>query len=211
MRSNWLLSDSEISKLAAGYVEAGEKAATVRGSYLKALVAHVQAALKKKGPKPTDLALVETTSKRLYDVVLAAVSTPNSTPLERNSRSAFARSAKATLVLYVKAGGSIRELDPATVTKQALREASEGVQSVANTPQTKVNRSIKRLLSVVRGLPAARAISVLNAAVGTLTEALEALTSSIDTTGTTQVLSTDKVKGLLRKHRPSGAELTVVQ
>jgi hypothetical protein len=74
--------------------------------------------------------------KRFYAAVLRGVTTEDIAigegldadeqrrrSLERNRRSAFARSAKSTVSAYITAGGDVRTLDPNTVSKAALRKA----------------------------------------------------------------------------------------
>ncbi len=74
--------------------------------------------------------------KRFYAAVLRGVTTEDIAiedgldadelrrrSLERNRRSAFARSTKSTVALFIEGGGDVRTLDPATVSKAALRKA----------------------------------------------------------------------------------------
>lgn len=74
--------------------------------------------------------------KRFYAAVLRGVTTEDIAieegleveeqrrrSLERNRRSAFARSAKSTVSTFIGGGGDVRVLDPTTVSKVALRKA----------------------------------------------------------------------------------------
>lgn len=90
--------------------------------------------------------------KRFYAAVLRGVTTEDIAvedgleaeeqrrrSLERNRRSAFARSAKSTVSAYITGGGDVRELDPKTVSKAALRKAVAPPE-----PEDKSERQILR-------------------------------------------------------------------
>lgn len=59
--------------------------------------------------------------------------------LERNRRSAFARTSKSTLVGYIKSGGDLRALDIGGLTKSGLRCAMKPPE-----PKDKIERQIER-------------------------------------------------------------------
>lgn len=84
--------------------------------------------------------------KRFYAAVLRGVTTDDIAieedldvdeqrrrSLERNRRSAFARTAKSTVSAYITAGLDVRELDPKTVSKAALRKAVAPPESTDKT------------------------------------------------------------------------------
>lgn len=102
--------------------------------------------------------------KRFYAAVLRGVTTDDIAidegldtneqrlrSLERNRRSAFARSTKSTVSAFITGGGDIRTLDPKTVSKAALRKAvappePEGrEQRILAKAEGAILRSIERL------------------------------------------------------------------
>lgn len=156
---NYLASDEAIARMAKDYSEARSALETVRGDYLKVLVAHSQKALPDAVTASQEDALqaVNFTHDRLYMLVLAAVVTPDVAmadnlpdyekhrrALERNRRSNFARSSKSTLIAYVAAGGGLQGLKPAEVTKELLRRT---VTAAMTTP-TPEQRTAKLEASV---------------------------------------------------------------
>lgn len=116
-------------------------------TYLRVLVASVQFALGMQTPRvaaargkqsepdmDADAATLGTVHAQLYEAVMRAVVTDDiaDSPglrqaektrrsLERNRRSTFARTAKASLSAFIRAGGNVRSLVVTTVTKQTLR------------------------------------------------------------------------------------------
>lgn len=88
--------------------------------------------------------------KRFYAAVLRGVTTEDIAiedgldadeqrrrSLERNRRSAFARSAKSTVSAFITGGGDVRTLDPNSVSKASLRKAV-----AAPEPEDKAARQI---------------------------------------------------------------------
>lgn len=109
-------------------------------TYLSLLVDAMQARLGKTRRGRLDslqqAQVLAEVDKRFYAAVLRGVTTEDIAieegldaeeqrrrSLERNRRSAFARSAKSTVSAFITAGGDIRGLDPATVSKVSLRKA----------------------------------------------------------------------------------------
>lgn len=133
----YLVSDDTVAKMAKDFAQANQQTGQVRGAYLRVLVAYSKDgwASAKRASTEQQLDAVNKAHSRLYAIVLDAVTTPDITPidglskedrtartLERNRRSIFARSAKSTLVGYIKSGGRLGNLDPTTVTKEWLRK-----------------------------------------------------------------------------------------
>lgn len=133
----YLAPDVVIAQMANDYANALSTGATVRGEYLRILFAHSRQALTAKldraDPK-TAAAVLNTTHDRLYSIILTAVTTVDVAPLpdlpaeeqrrrtlERNRRSNFARTAKSTILAFVKSGGDMLQLRPEDVTKEQLR------------------------------------------------------------------------------------------
>jgi len=190
-RKHYVATEAEVEALAAEHQTGMES--TTRGSatYLRVLVAGAQSRLGKRGPAPRAKAqaeVLELVHAKFYPAVLRGITSPDIAhddqaeapeqrrrALERNRRSAFARSAMSTLRAYVGAGGDLRALTVETVSKGELRAAMAPPE-----PTDKVERQIARaqgaLLRAIarraRGDPAA-AEAALDAAI----EALEALRS----------------------------------
>jgi hypothetical protein len=146
-KAHYVAADEQVEKLARLYTKTTEAGERVRGSYLRILVAAAQERLKALPAKKKfarrlsqteigqQLPVVEEVHGRFYIAVLRGVTTPDVTDhenleeqertrraLERNRRSGFARSAKSTLVAFVKAGGDIRQLIADEVSKTSLRQ-----------------------------------------------------------------------------------------
>jgi hypothetical protein len=138
---HYVATDGDIKALAKHNLEAARARQTVRATYLRALVATAQHELKQRkelragGSIPDgQLAAVELVDDRFYRIVLETVITPDIADhprlsgfeshrraIERNRRSGFARSAKSTLVGWLRIPGhDLRTLEAATVTKNLL-------------------------------------------------------------------------------------------
>lgn len=134
-KTHFLATEDQIQALAGKYVNGLQAQDSVRGSYLKVLLAGTQKAAKPAKKLASEVAeILEKTHDAYYAVVMKGVTTPEILDeesldaeartlrsLERNRRSNFARSAKASLASYLKAGGDLFTLDPVTVTKAALQ------------------------------------------------------------------------------------------
>lgn len=128
------------------------------GTYLRIALVDAQSNLGRprgRGAAPNaeaQLTVLTKTHEKFYPAVLKGVTTDDIAvengldpkeqsrrALERNSRSAFARSAMSTLTAYVRAGGDLRTLDAETVTKASLRAATAPTE-----PTDKVARQVQR-------------------------------------------------------------------
>lgn len=69
--------------------------------------------------------------------------------LERNSRSAFARTTKSTVLRFIEGGGDIRTLDPKTVSKVALRKAVEPTPAITDRIGRQIDNAKGALLRAV--------------------------------------------------------------
>lgn len=149
-------SDAQVESLALERYNNAIVVARVDSTYLRIIVMASQAQLGKSKRGKVDAEgqskVLESVHERFYAAVLRGVTThdiaiePGLAPkentrrsLERNRRSAFARSAKSTLLAYVKGGGDLRALDPDNVSKAGLRKAVE-----APEPTDKTERQIVR-------------------------------------------------------------------
>lgn len=170
-KTGYIVSDATLTDLTKSFVHGIEEAESVRGNFFKILVAHSKRALGKWQVKraTTEKALEAVTEAydHLYAVVLDAVTTPDLLPspdvsqeertrrsVERNRRSTFARSAKATLVAAIGAGARLAAMDPATITKEELRRlyAGDGGARDSGTVQERVTKAETRLESVLQEL-----------------------------------------------------------
>lgn len=141
-QAHYIVTDDMVRRLARLYVQGEQYLNAVRGSYLRILLAAVQTEAKKAKMKrlvnSAALRLIGECHGRLYAVVLDEVSTEDvrtgaelgveenrRRSLERNRRSNFARSAKSTLVKWIRKGGRVSDLDVGKVTKSALTVESE--------------------------------------------------------------------------------------
>lgn len=104
------------------------------GSYLQLLVVAVQGALGDERGKRLTLDAVGAVHESFYATVLGAIGDAVS-PVERNRRATFARSACSTLRQYVRAGGRLQSLDPLSVSKVQLRAYARPV--AIGTPREK--------------------------------------------------------------------------
>lgn len=170
-KTGYIVSDATLVTLTKDFVDGIDKADSVRGNFLKILVAHSKRALGKWNVKRATaekaLEAVEEAYGHLYAVVLEAITTPDLLPdpdisqedrskraYERNRRSTFARSAKSTLVAWINAGGRLATLNPADVTKEELRRlyAGEGAGEGARTLEGRIAATATRLEAFVKEL-----------------------------------------------------------
>jgi hypothetical protein len=138
--AHYVATEQQIELLAAEQYNGSTQAIRASGTYLRAIVAACQGKLGRKGRgrvnTQSQLAVLDAVHERFYPAVLRGVTTPDIASdetldkaesgrrmLERNARSAFARTSVSTLRTYVAAGGDMRALILAEVTKHALRTA----------------------------------------------------------------------------------------
>lgn len=88
------------------------------GTYLRVLIATTQARIANhgKGRKPAPVKVLDKVHGEFYPAVLKAVEGDS-------ARAVFARTAVSTVRSYLRSGGSLTGLDPATVSKSGLRRA----------------------------------------------------------------------------------------
>lgn len=168
---HYLASDQEVQTLARGYVDGAGRVAGVRSSYLRVLAAHAKHQLVEDvgGPRRVARATLEAQAEalrvadaRLYAIILGAVIGPElelndaleigerrKRVLERNRRTNFARTAKATLQRFIENGGNLGTVDPDTATKAQLTVGSVGKATLvdkAKAAATRFERLVKRLM-----------------------------------------------------------------
>jgi hypothetical protein len=157
MKNPYVMSESQVEQLAREHVVHLNGAQGTGITYLRVLLVATQARLgSPRGRKPlaaeAQLEALNTAETPLYAAVLRGVLTDDvvddvSLPKEvrhlrmlaRNSRSGFARSAKATLAEAARSGVDLRTLEPETVTKDGLRKMSQPPE-----PTDKTARQIAR-------------------------------------------------------------------
>jgi hypothetical protein len=162
---HYVANEAQIEGLANECYKAGAQVQRTDGIYLRVLIAGCQAQLgsSKRGRAPnaeSQLAVVEQVHERFYAAVLRGVTTPdvaneanleaaerNRRTLERNRRSNFARQSKSTLAAYATAGGDIRAIEVATVTKGSLRAATPA--STATGPVGRIQQTQEALIRAV--------------------------------------------------------------
>lgn len=206
-RNHYVATAAQVETLAANHYTHDAGLVSTSGTYLRVLVAAVQAQIGSgKRGKPDQLAVIERVDAMLYPAVLRGIVTPdcapaNGTPLdaaeatrrslERNRRASFARSAKSTLVAFTRAGGDIRRLDVHTVSKGQLRKATAPAES-QNPLERRIDRAhgvIERsIVAMARGDPHA-ARDALSKLMDDLRKVLERLGPDEDEAGTTTVVT----------------------
>jgi hypothetical protein len=158
VKGHWVATEHDVEVLAHERYANAVLVSNSDGTYLKVVLVAAQAKLGRprgRGVKPNaeaQLTVLSAVHEVFYPAVLRGVTTPDIAieagldpkeqqrrSLDRNSRSAFARSAVSTLTAFVRAGGDLRTVDPATVTKAALRAATAPPE-----PSEKVARQIQR-------------------------------------------------------------------
>jgi hypothetical protein len=213
-KAHYVATEAQVEQLASAQYTASAQAESHNLTYLRIVVVRCQAEVgtKRRGRAlavDSALAVVEKATEPLYAAVLRGITTPDIVAepglepaessrraLERNRRSTFARSAKTTLVNYVRGGGDIRGLDPETVTKAGLRAAVTPPEP-ANRDERIMERAQGAILRAInrqaRGDPAA-AQAALEGVIAALQERLEAMTGEQPDHGATTTVAVPAVR-----------------
>lgn len=124
-------------------------------TYLAVVLAHLKDALPKRakpGKRPT-LKAIDKVHAELYPAVLKGIANGDDTitDKERNRRAVFARTAASTIRGFVRNGGDIRKLDPATVTKTSMRSTGKRVPAGTRAERavTKAADTVERTLTAL--------------------------------------------------------------
>lgn len=191
-KTNYLATDAQVATLTREHVQNAQGAATGQETFLRILLAHSLRELSKGQHKRHSaaeaLASVETAYAHLYAIVLEAVTTPDLTAdnpdldkaekrrraQERNRRSGFARSSKSELATFVKLGGRLVTLEPATVTRDILRAFIKSARAGPASAPERVEAAATRLENVLREL-AAEDLSAAKDALDDLRHRLQAV------------------------------------
>lgn len=133
IKAKFLADEKQVESL-AGIVGEGINAS---GTYLSVLVAHtIEAVGSKRKSRDTHLGAVDEIHNRFYPAVCRGVGPPEMETPERNRRATFARSAASDLRYFIKQGGDVRTLDPATVAKNKLRAEGKEVPTGTRTERS---------------------------------------------------------------------------
>lgn len=176
------MSEKQIEALAAERLTADQ----ADGTYLRALIVASQSKLSaRRGGKRAALAAIEESSAVYYAAVLRGVMTVDIIVTEgleaaeaqrrvheRNRRATFARSAKSTIVAWVREGGDLRSIDADTVTKTELRVS---VAASRTKPGVAVDRAQAAILKAIANESPESARTRLEAVMEALQAALDDL------------------------------------
>ncbi len=193
MKNAYMMTEAQVEALATERITGAAAVDQLDGTYLRGLVAGAQSKLgAKRGRSPAatvQLEALEGIAVSFYAAVLRGVVTADialgSTldaaevsrrTLERNRRATFARTAKSTLVAWIKAGGDIRGLDAATVSKSELRASVVAAKGEA-PPTSRIERAQRAILAAVAREGPGEARAHLQAVVAALQAALTELPS----------------------------------
>jgi hypothetical protein len=194
-QGNWVANETQVETLAHERYSGARTVTAIDGTYLRVLLVAIQARLGRKTrgrvALDTQAQVLEETHVKFYDAVLRGVTTDeiaidetlpqaerSARALERNRRSAFARSAKSTLALAAATGIDLRGLDPATTSKASLRAATAPPEASDKTVR-QINRSRGALLRAI-GRRAKIEPDEARREIEATIEALEQVASSLD-------------------------------
>lgn len=159
--SHYVATEQQIETLAHDRYSAFSLALSSDLTYLRVLLVEIQSKLGKRTrrmpTKEAQTSLLDAAHDRFYPAVLRGITTPeianepgldpalsSSRARERNARSNFARTAKATLLHAIDGGLDLRSLDAATTTKTGLRAAVAPPE-----PEDPVERRVGRSTGVL--------------------------------------------------------------
>lgn len=213
-KNNFAATEDQIETLARMNLSGIQTQDSVRGSYLRALVAEIKKTAKpaKRGRLSEVADVLGQVHERFYAAVLRGVTTPEvaddetldreirtTRSLERNRRSNFARSAKSLLNKFIDAGGDIQTLNAATVTKAELQAFVLSMKQRLNA--TGVTVEHKAQLAMARVEEAARELADddKDAAVAMVSETMAKLTNLLSELGRD---FTTKTLVAVKEHRP---------
>lgn len=162
-KAHYVASDHDVELLAAAHLATSEATKRADGSYLRILVAALQAQFngvrsRRKPDAEAHSAFLAETHSRLYVWILKGITTPEVADDEklspddrrirgmlRQARAGFARSAASTLQMFIRAGGDVRTLDVDTVSKTALRTWARAANPDAKPRTDFILAGLKRI------------------------------------------------------------------
>lgn len=200
-KGHWVANEHEVEILAQERYANAVVVARADGTYLKVILVAAQAKLGNK-PRRRAVALskadieaqagvLKSVHERFYPHVLKGITTADVAiedgldtsesrrrSLERNARSAFARSAYSTLRAYAEAGGDLRALDAAVVSKAGLRKALAPPE-----PTDRIARAIQRSQQSLMRAIARQAKRDVDTARESIETTIEALNNMLEQLG----------------------------
>lgn len=216
IKSNFVATEEQVETLARLNLSGLQQTDSVRGSYLKVLVAGVQKAMKpgaRGARKLTEaVEVLAQVHERYYNAVLKGITSPDvaddesldreirtARSLERNRRSNFARSSKSLVNKFVDSGGDIMTINATSVTKAELQSFVLSMrQKLAATGVTLEHRA---QLAMTRIEEAARELADedKDAALSVVSETMAKLTNLLSELGRD---FTTKTLVAIKDHRP---------
>lgn len=188
--------EEQVEMLARANISAIKTNDQISGSYFRILLTASHNALRPKhqGKRVDVLEIVSATEAPLYAAVLRGITTSDVAPdptqvpaerqrraLERNRRSAFARSAKSIIVNFIKAGGDLRKVDVEDTSKDRMRQMSLDLKPPAKS-EDQISEfiestldSLKRAILRLSKLDKDQAVEVGRGTVSTLAMVLSKL------------------------------------
>lgn len=168
-RTGFIANEEQIEALARFNLLNMTGTDAVRGIYLKSLIVGVQREIDKAQLEPEPATVLAQVHEKYYAAVVRAVTPKNlkddpqlpreerkARAQERNRRGNFARSAKSTVLAFIKAGGDIMQLNAATITKVELTAFSLAMRSTVATQEAplivRVGAAISKLEELIREL-----------------------------------------------------------
>lgn len=199
-KGHWVANEHDVEVLAHERYANALAVSQLDTTYLKVILVASQAKLGKsrrrtaalsKADIETQVAVLQGVHERFYPHVLKGITTDDIAiengldttesrrrSLERNARSAFARSAYSTLRAYAEAGGDLRALDPATTSKVGLRKALAPPE-----PTDRIARAIQRSQKALMRAIARQAQRDADTARETIEATVEALNNMLEQLG----------------------------
>lgn len=200
---------ADIEAITRAYLEGRVVVEGSRETFLKALVATIQAELDSaprvrtgKAPKlegdeiDVHLRAMNTVYDLFYAAVIKAVKTKARDALEANKMSNFARGAKSTLKAWIQAGGDVRTLPASRVTKGSLRE---DMQTAPEKGAAMFKRTALRWTTRIEGVAKAYAATDKQAAIAGVEGIMSQLARMLTELGASPVRDAERA---IRERRP---------
>lgn len=167
-KANYVATPEQIGQLARMNLHSIKGSDLVNGVYLKCLIVGVQKDLESSVTELEQDKVLQQVHERYYGAVVQAVTSRDirddkdllkderrARALERNRRSNFARSAKATLLGFIRAEGDVMTLDAEKITKGELHNFAVSMKVPTNVMQSlpaRVNSTLGDLEELTKQL-----------------------------------------------------------
>lgn len=181
VNKHYVVTTDDIENMARSYASAVDTVLSINGTYLRCLLAGCQADL---GPTPRgrrpqgaqdQLTVLDRIHDTYYEAVLRGIDHEAMTPLERNRKSNYARTAKYALRRYVEVGGDLRALKPEEVTKGMLQEYLLTHTTTVQEQRVRQDRATRAAARIEGELKEIAELAGLDVAKALLAEILERL------------------------------------